>query len=83
MKVLYISLLSFICSIQVTIGFLQTSLSCGAGTLGPIYSTSLDGNDLFSNSPSLAVFMNGAWTKNSWVITSAANVSGSDALGVY
>jgi hypothetical protein len=84
MKFVCISFVSFICLIQVTTGSLQTMLSCGSGSLsGSMYSTTLDGNPLFSNSPSLAVFMNGAWLSNSWVVTGASNVSGSDALGQY
>ena len=59
---------------------LSAPLSCGAA--GPAYSVLLDGAPLFSNPPALAAFIGGAWA-SSWVLFSAANSSGSDALGAF
>lgn len=79
-------LLTLSLGLNIVHGSLQSTLSCSSSSTsssGPIYSVSLDGNPLFINSPALAVFMNGAWSSNSWVVTSAADVSGNDALGSY
>jgi len=61
---------------------LSAPLACG-GAAGPLYSVSLDGAPLFSNAPPLAVFMGGAWASGSWLLASAANVSGTDSLGAF
>ena len=61
---------------------LSAPLSCG-GASGPSYAVWLDGAPLFSNPPALAVFMGGAWASGAWLVASAANVTGTDALGAY
>ncbi len=58
-------------------------LVCGPS--GPVYSVSLDGASLFSQSAPLSLFTDGAFVTGpaAFALTAAANVTGTDVLGAY
>lgn len=59
---------------------LDAALVCA--TAGPVYSVSIGGAALLTNSLPLALFENGSWQRL-WSRTGSRNVSGTDALGAF